>query len=397
MTREFANSSYNLASALQVFDSRTQSQRGAESADVRDHDAAKDELRKLKIIHESNGQAGLNLTDNLRLAAVECTKLLRPYGKTIYDATKHYLEYLEADKSELTTELIKSYLQTRKRAGLSERHLADIEGKLQCFGEPFGTRPVKTLTSREIEAWLYSLGNGELARQSWINWRAVLHAFFEQLFQEKILSANPIGAIRKPKHIREAPPIFTPEELSKLLGAASGHLVAPLAIQAFAGLRTSETLRLHWQNVQDSYIHVNAEIAKTSRRRLVKILPNLASWLEVSAKSRGSVWPNGARNYHDATQELARSVDVEWKHNGLRHSYASYHLAEFANADALALEMGRMVRDHYREVVTPEAAHRWWAIQPKQQPENVLRLKGSHESSSADHHGNYGPAAWDTT
>ena len=230
--------------------------------------AAKDELRKLKIIHESNGQAGLNLTDNLRLAAVECTKLLRPYGKTIYDATKHYLEYLEADKSELTTELIKSYLQTRKRAGLSERHLADIEGKLQCFGEPFGTRPVKTLTSREIEAWLYSLGNGELAPQSLINWRAVLHAFFEQLFQEKILSANPIGAIRKPKHIREAPPIFTPEELSKLLGAASGHLVAPLAIQAFAGLRTSETLRLHWQNVQDSYIHVNAEIAKTSRRRL---------------------------------------------------------------------------------------------------------------------------------
>ena len=80
--------------------------------------AAKDELRKLKIIHESNGQAGLNLTDNLRLAAVECTKLLRPYGKTIYDATKHYLEYMEAGKSELTTELIKSYLQTRKRAGL---------------------------------------------------------------------------------------------------------------------------------------------------------------------------------------------------------------------------------------------------------------------------------------
>jgi integrase len=128
-----------------------------------------------------------------------------------------------------------------------------------------------------------------------INWRAVLHAFFEQLFQEKILSANPIGAIRKPKHIREAPPIFTPEELTKLLGAASGHLVAPLAIQAFPGLRTSETSRLHWQNVQDSYIHVNAEIAKTSRRRLVKILPNLASWLEVPAKSRGIVWPNGAR------------------------------------------------------------------------------------------------------
>jgi hypothetical protein len=59
----------------------------------------------------------------------------------------------------------------------------------------------------------------------------------------------------------------------------------------------------------------------------------------------------------------------------------AYHLAEFANGDALALEMGhvsgRMVRDHYREVVTPEAAHRWLAIQPKQQPENVLRLKGA--------------------
>ena len=254
-----------------------------------------------------------------------------------------------------------------------------MKQKLRTFDESFGSRPIKTLAAREIEDWRYSLG--ELAPQSLINCRAILHAFFKQQLLEKILSANPIEAIHKPKHIREAPPIFTPEELTKLLAAAPGHLIAPLDIQAFAGLRTVEVLGLHWQDIQLAYIHVNAKVSKTSRRRLVKILPNLAKWLKVSEKSRGRIWPIGTRNYHVVTHQLAKSVGVEWKHNGLRHSFASFFLAEFESADVLAEQMGhvsgRMVREHYREVVTPEAAHRWWAIQPKQQPENVLRLKGA--------------------
>ena len=50
------------------------------------------------------------------------------------------------------------------------------------------------------------------------------------------------------------------------------------------------------------------------------------------------------------------------------HSYASYHLAHFRNASDLALQLGHQNTEvlfaHYRELVTPEAAARYWEIQP---------------------------------
>jgi integrase len=51
--------------------------------------------------------------------------------------------------------------------------------------------------------------------------------------------------------------------------------------------------------------------------------------------------------------------------NGLRHSFASYHLAKFRDAPRVALDLGhvspRTVFNHYREVATPEelAVHEW--------------------------------------
>jgi integrase len=345
--------------------------------------AAKDELRRLQIKHNRQGEEGLNMSDSLRVAALECTKLLRPFNKTIYDATRYYLDHLEAGQSELTSELVRGYITSKKRAGLSRRHLDDIESRLNSFSESFGSSPIKTLTAREIEDWLYA--KGALAPQTLINWRATLHAFFKQLFKEKIIVANPAGAVQKPKHVRPAPLIFTPNEITRLVGTASDELRPCIAIQAFAGLRTSEVLRLDWRDVGPNYIKVNAENAKTSKRRLVKVLPPLAAWLAACKNSKGKLWHNGFRSYHASIAELCRNHKLKWKHNGLRHSFASYHLSEYANADALAEELGhvsgRIVRDHYREVVTPEAAHQYWAIYPDGSAGNIIRFQAKGDRS----------------
>ena len=57
-----------------------------------------------------------------------------------------------------------------------------------------------------------------------------------------------------------------------------------------------------------------------------------------------------------------------WPQNGLRHSFGSYHLAKFGNANALALEMGhtttKEIFAHYRELVRPDEAERYWNIKP---------------------------------
>jgi integrase len=63
-----------------------------------------------------------------------------------------------------------------------------------------------------------------------------------------------------------------------------------------------------------------------------------------------------------------RAKIADWPSNALRHSFASYHLAHFKNAAELALEMGhtnqQMIFDHYRQLVRPAVAARYWKICP---------------------------------
>jgi len=63
----------------------------------------------------------------------------------------------------------------------------------------------------------------------------------------------------------------------------------------------------------------------------------------------------------------AKKANVAWKKNALRHSYASYRLAECADASRVSLEMGntpQMVFRHYRELVKQADAEKWFGIVP---------------------------------
>ena len=86
------------------------------------------------------------------------------------------------------------------------------------------------------------------------------------------------------------------------------------------------------------YIEVKARKAKTKARRLVPIQPNLKAWLEPYRESSGAVCNFTCLSYRYA--QLSRKAQVEWKLNALRHSYASYRLAQIQDAAKVALEMG---------------------------------------------------------
>jgi integrase len=218
--------------------------------------------------------------------------------------------------------------------------------------------------------------------------RSIVRAFFTFAVKRKHLDTNPVSAIDKVRLIGKAPEIFTPEVLAKVLAAAPRSLLPSLAIGAFAGLRTSELLRLNWSNVDlvRGFVHVQADRTKSARRRLVRISPNLMEWLRPFAGEAGAIYTAGRRNYHEQIGDLLDAINradqqtygsiskerlepLKWPNNGLRHSFASYHLAQHQNAAQLALEMGhtttRMIFENYRELVTPEAAALYWSIVPE--------------------------------
>jgi integrase len=314
--------------------------------------------------------------------ALECAHDLQPFGKTIRDATDFYVKFLrESLRSVSVGALIDDYLAAQRRLKRSAAHIQDLNQRLGRFKEDFGSQAVRTLSMAEIEKWLRAL---KLSPQSINNFRARLNALFAYAEKRGLIEKNPISAIDKIKLIDKAPEIFTPEQLQKLLEKAPADLRPCIAIGAFAGLRTAEFLRLEWQDIdlKRNFINVAASKSKTAKRRLIPIAPNLAEWLRPYARRSGRIYPFSHRWYHFNINELRKAVELsEWPNNGLRHSFASYHLAKHQNAPQLALEMGhttpRMIFDSYREVVTPQEAERYWNIRPKPVANNVISLEAA--------------------
>ncbi len=166
-----------------------------------------------------------------------------------------------------------------------------------------------------------------------------------------------------------------------LLAAASPHVATCFAIQAFAGVRTAELLRLTWHDLErrPGYIEVTAKQAKTAARRLIPISENLAEWLRLAPRNGAELlWTRSSNRYFEGQKLSASRAGMAWKANALRHSFISYRLAKTKDIAAVALEAGNsaaVIFRHYRELATEEEALEWFGIVPTaSKAGNVVRL-----------------------
>jgi integrase len=345
-------------------------------------DAAEKELARIKIKQRKEGENALKLPDTLRIMALDSAEKLKPFGKTIIDAANFYVKFLrDAERSISVSNLIEEYLAGQKRLKRSETHVSDLNQRLGRFKETFGNQPIRTITTVEIESWLHRL---KLSPQSINNFRARLAALFGYAEKRGYVDKNPVSVIDKIKLVDAPPEILRPDQLQKALEACTADLLPCIALGAFAGLRTAELLRLEWHDIdlKRGFINVAASKSKTAKRRLIKIAPNLADWLRPYSQKKGMLYPYSHRWYHLNVDLLKKPAELsEWPNNGLRHSFASYHLAQHQNAPQLALDMGhttpRMIFDSYREVVTPEEAEKYWSIRPKAEAGNVVPMEAA--------------------
>jgi integrase len=321
-----------------------------------------------KIKTQNLGTRALNVPGWLHEMAVEGQARLTPHRKTLRDAVDDYLSKLEASARSCTVkQLCQMLIETRIADGISYHYEKDLKSRLGRFAGDLGHQTVSNVTVADIDEWLRSLqSKAKLSAESRNNFRRVLRTLFSFAAARGYCRENPVVKTAKAKPVSKPPEILTVKELKSLLKCAPRRLIPSIAIGAFAGLRPAEIQRLDWQDIRldRGFIEVAASKSKTARRRLVTILPNLKEWLKPHVRPKGPVDPPNRRNLREAAQRKA--AIRRWPKNGFRHSFASYHLAKFQDAAALALQMGHtttgMLFAHYREVVTPDAAESYWRI-----------------------------------
>jgi integrase len=334
-------------------------------------------LRQQTLL-ERHSRDAIGLSQREMSDFVTAKSKLAEYDKNISDAVEYFVDHLERVRRCKVTvaELANEVVETKHKDGRSAKYVNDLRLKLRRFCRDFGDRPIAAVDVGEIDKWLRNL---DCLPKSRAQYRANVGVLFSHAERLGMIDRNPVLRTSKPKLVDAPPEIFAVDELAALLNAATTRapeVVPMLAIGAFAGVREAEIKRLSWSEVDQrrGHIEIKSSTAKSARRRLIEIQPNLAQWLQPYSEMTGPVVPVNSRKKLAVVRKAAKLA--RWPQNGLRHSFASYRLAACHDAPRVAGELGhtspQMLYSTYRELVLPEETERYWKIVPEVRAENVV-------------------------
>jgi integrase len=345
------------------------------------------EAMRQRTLLERHSREAIGLSQREMSDFIEARTRLAEFGENIGSAVQFRVDHLTRVRRHGITvaQLADEVIEAKRKDGLSKVYLLDLRHRLNKFVQDFGQQPIAGITVDELDDWLRAL---PYSPQSRTNYRTILGLLFSYAESRGIIEKNLILRTAKPKLVDRPPEIFTVDELRSLLETASHtapDVVPMLAVGAFAGLRDAEIKRLDWSEIDlaRGHIEVKAAKAKSARRRIIQIQPNLAEWLRPYAAMKGSVVPEGARGKLDRVCKAAGLL--RWPNNGLRHSFASYRLAACYDAPRVAGELGhtspQMLYSTYREVVLPEEAELYWKLVPDVTAANVVAFNATTSSN----------------
>ena len=295
---------------------------------------------------------------------------------TPLEVTRDWLKRNAVELPKITVaaavEELKKQAKADGKSDLRRKQLANVLDRLViAFNQE-----VHTLTPKLIADYLTALALAERTRRNhrdvigffnrWLVLRGYLAKGTDWLEGVQNYTARKLGQITT----------YTADEMRRLIAAADDKILPMIVIGGFAGLRHAEIARLEWRDIdmEEGFIEVKAENAKTDTRRIVPLKPNLKAFLLPLAKKSGKVVSvvnttkqllKTASDTADAENEIEA---LEWKHNALRHTYISARVAESGDVPRVADEAGnspQVIRTNYLKRMRPVAAAEWFAIAPE--------------------------------
>ena len=263
--------------------------------------------------------------------------------------------------------------KSKKDVGLSKVHKRGLVTHLRGFCLVHGRRKVAAVTRGQVEAYLDGLltkaGHpaGLVTRRGHF---ATLRAFFRWTADSKLCLVSPIAGMKPPKTGDGAEPrCYRAEDVGKIFSAAfttAPEMVPVLALNFFCGLRMSEALRIDLAKVNLERDRFRVPESKTGPR-LAHLTEAARAWLLAQPRRQGRAWGMSESSYGEKLRELLAAAKVQSIPNGGRHSYISYRTAQTGDVATVADTCGTsptVIARHYRELVYPEEAERFFAIRP---------------------------------
>src|SRR4029453_258947 len=322
------------------------------------------ELKEIEL--HNQGKEGVMFPAELRVMAHRAKDRLERYGKTIDDATNFYLKHLETEKQSVPVEqAVNEVLANKQNAGLSKLYCGDLKFHLRRFAKAFAGRTVATITTKDINGWLESLGVGPVTRNTH---RRDARTLFSHCCSVGYCAENPAKSTTLAKIPASEVDVLSVDEARRLIAAASPAMLPYWAIGFFPGLGPSEVKALGWDAIDLDDALITVRSGKTGRKRFVTVQPNLIAWLRPLRKRVGKVVAPDNFRKRKAEDKAAAGLKDSWPTNAMRHSFGSYWLAKFNDINAPPLQMGNsptVIEKHYKRAVRPKEAERFWQITPE--------------------------------
>lgn len=319
---------------------------------------------------KEHGYIAKSMSTALRVEAAACYTKITAVGASLTEAVDYFISrHPYGELKRTISEVVEEIIEVKRGGNLKKRYFEDLSWKLRKLAEQFKDRHIATITTEELMdlSKANTTWNPQTVYSYVQSWKVLFYFAMKQGYAVE----NPILKMDLPIRDDKEPFIFPVETVRKALSVAVGihDCRTYMAIGFFAGIRAEEMEQLDWAQVdfENKTITVLTATAKGRARRIVDMSENLMAWIGPLQQLSGPVMAASIRVMRIQMRE-AMGLD-KWPGNVMRHSFASYHYAMHRNEPLLMQLMGhgddgRILHNHYRALVQPNAAKEYWAIFP---------------------------------
>jgi integrase len=259
-----------------------------------------------------------------------------------------------------------AFLVAKRAKNCRPRTVTTYQSIIECFGDTFDGFDFHDISQADVLEFLDCRG---VEPRTFNNYLTNLTTLRNWVKAQKydVGKLDPFG-IEERLLDDSDPAILEVDEVEVYVRAALEVPVLGLVVVLvlFCGLRVAEAIRTTMQDIKldrkTPIVVVRGQAAKLRNKRNVELRPNAVAWLR-AALDAGCQVPVAEPTFFNNRNKLLPKTGA----NAMRHSFCSYHVAEFSNKNLTAHLAGNspeVIATNYLELVDPEDAEMFWSLMP---------------------------------